>query len=116
MQKDTSCNITEIDEQFPSGSVVIKPLLREHLSKRSSASHIPLRLGSTVLEPDSQLVLAKGQLGRERLATSLCEVLVRLKLVSQSRQLLLAEGSSGFLVPTAAVAGWLLCTLACSPG
>ena len=85
--------------------MVIEPLLREHLGQRSSTSNAALGLRSPVLEPDSQLVLAKAQLCRESFSPSLGQILVRLELVSQPLKLLAAEGSSGFLVPTSSTAG-----------
>ena len=78
--------------------MVVEPLLRKHLRKRTPTSNAALHLCSPVLEPDSQLVLSKTQLGSQSLSPSLREVLVRLELVSQTVQLLAGKGGPGFLV------------------
>ena len=78
--------------------MVVEPLLREHLGKRTPTSNAALHLSSPVLEPDSQLVLSKPQLGSKSLSPGFREVLVRLELVSQTVQLLAGKGGPGFLV------------------
>ena len=78
--------------------MVVEPLLREHLGQRSSTSNAALGLRSPVLEPDSQLVLAKAQLCSESFSPCLGQILVRLELVSQTVQLLAGKGGPGLLV------------------
>ena len=86
------------EEEIQRSLVVVEPLLRKHLRKRTPTSNAALHLSSPVLEPDSQLVLSKTQLGSQSLSPGLREVLVRLELVSQTVQLLAGKGGPGFLV------------------
>ena len=71
--------------------VIVKSLSLQHLSQLPFLSCGLLQLGSLVLEPDLQLVLAQSQLSTEILPSLLCQVPVGCELLPQSLQLLRGE-------------------------
>ena len=71
--------------------MIVKSLSLQHLSQLPFLSCGLLQLGSLILEPDLQLVLAQSQLSTEILPSLLCQVSVGCELLPQSLQLLRGE-------------------------
>ena len=88
------------------GLVVVKSLRLQHLGQLALLPGRLLQLGSLVLEPDLQLVLAEAELRAEVLPPLLGEVSVGRELLPQPLELLGSEGGPRPLVVTAARGCW----------
>ena len=78
--------------------MVVQSLRLQHLGEFSLLPSRLLQLGSLILEPDLQLVLAQTQFRTEILPPLLGQVSVGGELLSQPLQLIGGEGCPGSLV------------------
>ena len=78
--------------------MIVDALLSKSCCQGSLLLAVLLDLGSLVLEPDLQLVLAQTQLRTEILPSFLCQVSVSSELLSQPLQLVRSKGRPWSLV------------------